>query len=154
MAQLAIQARDLAAAARRKQEALAGEAEAAASVQRKVADELAAVEARAADPGSDLALAAAAALNASPTGMPPTHSPLPLWPWTVCVRSLRMLAVRGMAAVHQLQQILASYLEASEACQARGRQCAIPTTRRSVQAQWTWQRRSAARMPLAWQACG
>ncbi len=68
MAQLAIQARDAAAAARRKQEAVAAEAEAAAAVQRKVADELAAVEARAVDPASSAAQAAAAALNASPTG--------------------------------------------------------------------------------------
>lgn len=70
VAQLAIQARDAAAAARKKQEAVAAEAEAAASVQRKVADELAAVEARAADPASDAALAAATAVDASPTGAP------------------------------------------------------------------------------------
>lgn len=71
VAQLAIQARDAAAAARRKQEAVAGEAEAAAAVRHKVADELAAVEARAADPAGDAALAAAAALNTSPTGVYP-----------------------------------------------------------------------------------
>ena len=70
VAQLAIQARDAAAAARRKQEAAAAQAEAAAAVQRKVADELAAVEARSADPASEAALAAAAMLDASPTGAP------------------------------------------------------------------------------------
>ncbi|KAK9834871.1 hypothetical protein WJX81_005409 [Elliptochloris bilobata] len=68
VAQLAIQARDAAAATRKKQEAVAAEAEAAAAVQRKVADELAAVEARAADPAGETALAAAAAVDASPTG--------------------------------------------------------------------------------------
>ena len=71
VAQLAIQARDAAAAARKMQEAVATEAEAAASVQRKVTDELAAVEARAADPASEAALAAATAVDASPTGAPP-----------------------------------------------------------------------------------
>ncbi len=83
MAQLAIQARDAAAAARRKQEAAAAQAEAAAAVQRKVADELAAVEARSADPASEAALAAAATLDASPTGAPlwPARSRGPLAPW-------------------------------------------------------------------------
>lgn len=76
VAQLAIQARDAAAAARKKQEAVAAEAEAAASVQRKVADELAALEARAGDPASDAALAAATAVNASPTGAPPCNKDL------------------------------------------------------------------------------
>lgn len=82
VAQLAIQARDAAAAARRKQEAAAAQAEAAAAVQRKVADELAAVEARSADPASEAALAAAATLDASPTGAPPARTHLwPACPW-------------------------------------------------------------------------